>query len=95
MTREAELTEEGGAVVLRCDSDVEEGPPWLVMASEVTGSQRSGGGGGVLRQAVLRGPEEMTVELSTASMSEQGKKREAGKSWLSHVRKGKRGVRRG
>jgi hypothetical protein len=49
---------------------------------------------GVLRRAVLRGPEETTVELSAASMSEQGK-REAGKSWLGRACKGKRGVRCG
>jgi hypothetical protein len=40
--------------------------------------------------AILRGPEETAVELSAASMSEQGK-REAGKTQLGHARKGKRG----
>jgi hypothetical protein len=39
-----ELTEEGGATVLRRDSGVEKGPLWPAMASEVMGGQRSGGG---------------------------------------------------
>jgi hypothetical protein len=38
----------------------------------------------------LRGPEETTVELSAASMLEQGK-RKARKSRLGRARKGKRG----
>jgi hypothetical protein len=44
MTHGAELTEEGGAAVLRRDFDMEKGPPWPATASEVTGSRRSGGG---------------------------------------------------
>jgi hypothetical protein len=39
----------------------------------------------------LHGPEETAVELSAASMSEQGK-RKARESQLGHARKGKRGV---
>jgi hypothetical protein len=46
--------------------------------------------GGVLRWGVLRGLEETTVDLSAASMPEQGK-RKARESMLGHARKGKRG----
>jgi hypothetical protein len=44
MTHGAELTEEGGVVVLQRDSGVEKGPQWPATASEVTGGWRSGGG---------------------------------------------------
>jgi hypothetical protein len=74
--------------VLRRDSDVEKGPPWPTMVSEVMGGQR---GGGVLRRGVLSGPEEMAVELSAASMPEQGKKESEGEpAWWRH---GENGVR--
>jgi hypothetical protein len=75
--------------MLRRDSSVEKGPLWPATASEVTGGRRSGGGG-VLKRGVLRGPEETTVELSAASMPEQGK-RKARQSRLGRARKGKRG----
>jgi hypothetical protein len=75
--------------VLRRDSGVEKGAPWPATVSEVTGSQRSGGGG-VLRRGIFHGPEEAAVELSTASMPEEGK-RKARESRLSCARKGKRG----
>jgi hypothetical protein len=87
-THGAELTEEGGAAVLRRDSGVEKGPPWPAMVSEVTGGQRSGGG--VLRRGILHGPEETTVELSAASIPEQGK-RKTRESRLGRARMGKRG----
>jgi hypothetical protein len=46
---------------------------------------------GVLGRGILQRPEEAVVELSAASMSEQGK-RKARESWLGHAHKGKRGV---
>jgi hypothetical protein len=77
--------------VLRRDSGVEKGPSWPAMASGVTGGRRSGGGGGgVLRRGILCGPEETTVELLAASISEQGK-RNVRESRLGRARKGKRG----
>jgi hypothetical protein len=45
---------------------------------------------GVLRRGILRGPEKTAVELSTASMPEQGK-RKVRENRLSRARKGKRG----
>jgi hypothetical protein len=46
--------------------------------------------GGVLRRGILCGPEETTVELLAASISEQGK-RNVRESRLGRARKGKRG----
>jgi hypothetical protein len=66
---------------------VEKGPSWPATASEVTGA---GEVVGVLRRGVLYGLEETTVELSVASMPEQGK-RKARKSRLGCAHKGKRG----
>jgi hypothetical protein len=68
---------------------VEKGPSWPATASEVTGA---GEVVGVLRRGVLYGLEETAVELSVASMPEQGKRKER-KSRLGCAHKGKRGVR--
>jgi hypothetical protein len=87
MTHLAEFTEEGGAAVLRRDSDVEKGPPWSVTASEVTGGRRSGG---VTQVGCLaRTGEDSSGALG--GLNARTGKRKTGKSRLGRARKGKRG----